>query len=377
MRYTFFTIFILVFAFNTKSQTPNFVINLTVEGLDTGYYKIDLTEITGVKSTAVMYTDILDMKKKSIKIQGYVPEERYVYFNIRRAGGFDFGIGPNDSANIVLYNGKMRDSFSVTGSNRVKQSAEFINKTQVLQADKLKREKVRMDSLTIAEATEEKKLKALSVYDSIYNSIFVFNTNYADTVGSAVAAAIALNRHVHDRGSKDILQNINKLTEKFGDLVTQQSLLAGYNSKTYSAAAANKKDTLNISKSFDPKFEEAINEAFKKNKLVLIDFWASWCKPCIEEFPYLNKAHDNYKRKGFEIISISLDKNESDWQEAKKRFPTHWKKHLLDSTALDSKPAKILGIKSIPRSYLIDKKGVIYGKNLRREILSEILSQLL
>ena len=376
MRLFFFIVSIII-TLSIKAQQPNFLINLKVNGLDTGYYKINFTEINSVTTSSIIYNDSLTKGKNTVQIKGFVPEERYVYLSIRRAGEFDFSIGPGDSATIILENMNFRDSYNITGSKRVVQSAEYINHIFRSQADELKRQKTRIDSLVIADAGIEKLQKAKKVSDSIYHANFLFNTNYADTASSAVASAMALNGYTKESGEYDILPNIERNIQRFGNLVTFQALMVAYRNKPAVKVLPKEKERINIDTVFSLNNAKKITKIVSKKRLVLIDFWASWCKPCIEEFPYLNDAYNSFKEKGFEVISVSLDKDVKLWKKARNRFSTQWNEHFIETDAMESKPAKSLGIKSIPRNYLIDKNGTVYAKSLRGTEIIEVLKKLL
>lgn len=107
-------------------------------------------------------------------------------------------------------------------------------------------------------------------------------------------------------------------------------------------------------------------------KYILIDFWASWCAPCRKEIPNLKTAYTAYSEKGFEILSISIDKDEKAWLKALGQENMQWH-NLLD----DNKVSNAFNVKTIPATYLIDSKGVIIGDNLRGEALDEKLKELL
>lgn len=107
-------------------------------------------------------------------------------------------------------------------------------------------------------------------------------------------------------------------------------------------------------------------------KYILIDFWASWCGPCRKEIPNLKTAYSEYADKGFEILSISIDKDEKAWQKALGQENMQWH-NLLD----DDKVSKSFNVKAIPATYLVDSKGVIIGDNLRGAELDAKLKELL
>jgi thiol-disulfide isomerase/thioredoxin len=120
-----------------------------------------------------------------------------------------------------------------------------------------------------------------------------------------------------------------------------------------------------------------------KGKVVLIDFWASWCGPCRMENPNLVKAYGAYKDKkfkngkGFEIFSVSLDNNKSKWTAAIEKDNLSWKGHVSDLKGWKAQGAAIYSVNSIPAQFLIDGEGTIIAKNLRGPALENALKNLM
>lgn len=105
-------------------------------------------------------------------------------------------------------------------------------------------------------------------------------------------------------------------------------------------------------------------------KIILIDFWASWCAPCRKKSPELIALKQQYSGTNFEIIGISRDKNSKQWTAAIEKDKLDWI-NLLDQ---DQKIENSIGIENIPYNYLIDEKGIIIGINLSPTEISKILS---
>jgi peroxiredoxin len=114
-----------------------------------------------------------------------------------------------------------------------------------------------------------------------------------------------------------------------------------------------------------------------RGKVVLLDFWASWCGPCRQENPNVVSAYNQYKNKGFTVFSVSLDENAEKWKAAIAKDGLVWPNHISDLKGWKSKAAELYNVKGIPMTFLLDKKGVIIATNLRGEALHQKLQELL
>lgn len=116
-----------------------------------------------------------------------------------------------------------------------------------------------------------------------------------------------------------------------------------------------------------------------KGKVVLLDFWASWCGPCRKENPFVVAMYKKYNKKGFEVFSVSLDNAQDRWAQAIQQDGLLWPNHVSDLKGWRSQPAADYGVTSIPFPVLLDKEGkiVALGSDCRGEGLEMQIKQLL
>ncbi len=114
-----------------------------------------------------------------------------------------------------------------------------------------------------------------------------------------------------------------------------------------------------------------------KGKVVLLDFWASWCGPCRKENPNVVNAYNKFKDKGFTVFSVSLDQDRQRWLGAIEKDGLVWNNHVSDLKGWGSAGARLYGVRGIPATYLIGPDGKIIGKDLRGAALERKLAEVL
>ena len=121
---------------------------------------------------------------------------------------------------------------------------------------------------------------------------------------------------------------------------------------------------------------QKLSPAAYKGKVLLIDFWATWCGPCVAEMPNVKSVYAKYHGKGFEIVGISLDQSRDKLDTYLQRQDIKWPQYF-DGKYWNNDIAVSYGVKSIPATFLVDKKGKIRYKSLRGKQLEQAVAELL
>ena len=112
------------------------------------------------------------------------------------------------------------------------------------------------------------------------------------------------------------------------------------------------------------------------SKLLLVDFWAAWCNPCRQENPNVVKVYNEFHKKGFDVLGVSLDQKKEDWLKAIADDKLAWS-HVSDLKYWGNEAAKLYAVNSIPSNFLLDEKGIIVGRNLRGDDLYKKVKEIL
>jgi len=325
---------------------------------------------------------VLINEKGEFLINNYSPS---VGFYRLRLSNSNFAMLVLDSAQKLTISGDARDlgnTYKVEGSPDTKLYLEY--------NELAKGQKIRTDSLesVFNNALIVQKLDSLSA-DSLSKELQIpyekMIASYSDIVAkkiienpSSLASIMAI-QQIKPEIYLDVYKALDKgLSEKypnnadiksFHGMVQQTEMMV---SRTQAIKIGAEAPDLILPMQND----KDLPLSALRGKVVLIDFWASWCGPCRKELPNVKHCYEKYKSKGFEILGVSLDKNRDEWIDAISKEELTWPQ-VSDLKFWQSEAVKIYAVQSIPYTVLIDKNGIIIATDLRGAELDKKLAEVL
>ena len=213
-----------------------------------------------------------------------------------------------------------------------------------------------------------------SEYRTIEKNLRVYEKDFMNSNPKSYIAALILERMISTKAlsSSEAKPVFNSFDPKIKNSVSGKKIASILNRPKNPTALGEKA----------PVFEgpspngDLINLEAVKGKVTIIDFWASWCRPCRIENPNLVRLYKRMHDKGLEIIGVSLDKSKASWERAIKDDGLNWN-HVSNLQYWKDPIAILYGVRSIPAAFVLNKDGVIVAKNLRGKQLDAKIEELL
>ena len=230
------------------------------------------------------------------------------------------------------------------------------------------------------ESSEPEVRDPYDVYQELQRIAFSGLTSITQNLDEPMTALLAMEYGaLHGMNASRELENWNKLADVLDkDLVARRVTPQRESLEKQIKVAENSKTV--VEGHIAPKFtlanldgeEIALYDVLAKNEVVLIDFWASWCGPCIDKLPKLKEMHTEYKDKGFEIVFVSIDDTYEDWKEGSEQHEVPGV-NVGDLHGFLAETPVAYGVQWIPTEFLIDPAGEILDRDLTTKELEDLL----
>lgn len=286
---------------------------------------------------------------------------------LSRWESFKIFIEPTAKVNIVLFPDSISNSL-ITGSKLAKEFSE-INKTlETKYISNLKRLGIEYQKASSNKDNDKLLSIIRSKGDSIANEILKWQLSYIEDNPKSFISAYLLESICSPKINKDRVK-------KYYEMLDASLSESKYTKSIKSFLSVFIGNPFQDFELYDSNRTLHKLSAISKNKIVLIDFWASWCKPCREQNVKLATIYEKFKSKGFEIVGVSMDRDTLRFLNTIKQDKMTWT-NLIDRTD-ETAVSKIYQSSQIPSNVLIDKNGMITHKDIDLQELDSTIESLL
>ena len=290
---------------------------------------------------------------------------------------------PNIQATIPLDNKYLTEAL-IEGSKESSLLAKYYASVMPLQ-DSLLKSQAALRTLSNEQKTEANKAMKMLIAEIDKTSLSFIKQNEGHP--ATLAALEQLNIETHATAFKSVLKS---LSTSFSDSDYYVMFKKKYDASTTARTLPNQPPPKKTNRkngqyaagdeALDIVMADPDGNVRKlsdlRGKVVLLDFWASWCGPCRRENPAVVKAYEKYNSQGFEVFSVSLDSNADKWKNAIEKDGLVWPYHVCDLQGWKNAASRAYGISSIPHALLVGRDGVIIETHLRGRALETELEKL-
>ena len=311
--------------------------------------------------------DSTTVQSNNFKFQGISSTPQISYIQVEGVNGYVLAILENGDIKADLF----KDSISKSKVYGTKSNDDFIkykSETKFLVDDMNNISYEAQDAIMTGDVSTAMELE--KEYNSKEREVMLYEWDFIiDNLDSYMSALLLEVFMIENKVNKDSIIDVyesfsnrikvSDVGKNIADLLSQYEdpIEVGETAPDFTAPSINGSDV-------------TLSEEVSKNNVTLLDFWAAWCRPCRVENPNLVRLYKSYNKDGFEIIGVSLDRTKEQWEQAVEDDNLLWTQ-VSNLNFWNDPIARRYSIRAIPQSFLINKEGVVIGKNLRGNDLEE------
>ncbi len=311
--------------------------------------------------------DSTTVQSNNFKFQGISSTPQISYIQVEGVNGYVLAILENGDIKADLF----KDSISKSKVYGTKSNDDFIkykSETKFLVDDMNNISYEAQDAIMTGDVSTAMELE--KEYNSKEREVMLYEWDFIiDNLDSYMSALLLEVFMIENKVNKDSIIDVyesfsnrikvSDVGKNIADLLSQYEnpIEVGETAPDFTAPSINGSDV-------------TLSEEVSKNNVTLLDFWAAWCRPCRVENPNLVRLYKSYNKDGFDIIGVSLDRTKEQWEQAVEDDNLLWTQ-VSNLNFWNDPIARRYSIRAIPQSFLINKEGVVIGKNLRGNDLEE------
>ncbi|KAA1243968.1 TlpA disulfide reductase family protein [Aquimarina sp. RZ0] len=360
---------IILLSIACEKQEKGYSISAETNGFDDGVI-VYVNAVSESNRPTIIDSTTIQQGKFKISLPP-VEENDFNYLTFKDIQGNVLFLAENNPIKMTVYKDSLRSTV-IKGGSENKLFFEYLGKMTAYSKEK---QEISNQYQIASKLKETDKASKLAVkQEEINRNEKEYRREFAEKHSNSLVAVMALTDLINLKALS--AKKVKEIYTTVEDSLKSSRL--GKNLDRLIAASIGKIDIGSEAEDFSAPTPDGNLLSLKESlgKITIIDFWASWCKPCRAENPNVVRIYNKYHDKGLNIIGVSLDRNKDHWTRAINNDNLDWN-HVSNLKFWQDPIAKSYGVRSIPATFILDETGKVIAKNLRGPALETRISELL